>query len=78
MTVITQPSVSFGSPVRAPRSGFFTLNSRAVRNYDIFPDGKHFIGGVPSGTVASGAPGAPQIRVVLNWFEDVKQRAAGK
>jgi hypothetical protein len=27
---------------------------------------------------AAGTPSAPQIQVVLNWFEDVKQRALGK
>ena len=27
-------------------------------------------------TIASGQPSAPQIQVVLNWFEDVKQRVA--
>ena len=76
VSVRTQPSVSFGRPVRAPRSGFITHNSRTVRPYDILPDGKHFIGVVPARQTQSGQASS-QIQVVLNWFEDVKQRAPG-
>ena len=80
MSVSTKPSVSFGAPVRAPRTGFQPQAASSVRPYDILPDGKHFIGVVAAGQIASGAagPAAPQIQVVLNWFEDVKQRAPGK
>src|SRR5207302_4521974 len=35
MSVSTQPSVSFGSPVRAPRSGFATQIPASVRTFDI-------------------------------------------
>jgi hypothetical protein len=66
----------------APRAGFSTLQGAAVRTYDILPDGQHFIGTVPAGQAqtASGAvaPTGPQIQVVLNWFEDVKQRVPGR
>ena len=78
MSVSTQPSVSFGSPVHAPRSGFTTAVPAAVRTYDMMPDGQHFIGAVPAGQSRSGVPSGREIQVVLNWFEDVKQRASGK
>lgn len=78
MSFITQPSVSFGSPVRAPKSGFNTAVPANARTYDILPDGQHFIGVVPVGPSRSGSAGAPQIQVVLNWTEDVKQRVPGK
>ena len=79
MSVTTQPSVSFGTPARAPRSGFTTGVPASVRTYDILPDGKHFLGVVPAGqTQAGSAAGPQQIQVVLNWFEDVKQRAPGR
>jgi hypothetical protein len=48
-----------------------------VRTYDVLPDGKHFVGVVPAGQAQAGAPGMAQIQVVLNWFEDLKQRTAG-
>jgi Tol biopolymer transport system component len=71
VSVSTKPSVSFGSPVRAPRSGFNTSGPNSVRTYDILPNGK-FIGVVGAGQGTG--PAAPQIQVVLNWFEDLKQR----
>jgi len=74
----TRPSVNFGSPVRAPKSGFSTNVPSAVRTYDIFPDGNHFIGVVAAGQAQPGSAGSPPLQVVLNWFEDVKQRAPGK
>jgi hypothetical protein len=46
------------------------------RNYDITPDGKHFIVVLPdSSTSGDTKPGpAQQITVVLNWFDELKQR----
>lgn len=75
VTFNTQPTVSFGTPVEAPRSGFETRASSVPRNFDILPNGK-FIGVVAAGQTQTGSA-APQIQVVLNWFEDVKQRAPG-
>ncbi len=74
VSVTTKPSLSFGSPVRAPKAGFTTASPAVVRPYDILPDGKHFIGVAPAGQTQAGG-GPAQIQVVLNWFEDVKQRA---
>jgi Tol biopolymer transport system component/predicted Ser/Thr protein kinase len=74
VSVTTQPSLSFGSPVRATESGFNTAPPSNVRPYDILPDGKHFLGVVLAGQTQTGT-GPQQIQVVLNWFEDVKQRA---
>jgi Tol biopolymer transport system component len=77
MSASTRPSVSFGSPVRLLRSGFVTAAPGGVRTFDVLPDGQHFIGVVPVGETESSA-GPPQIHVVLNWFEDVRQRAPAK
>jgi serine/threonine-protein kinase len=77
ISVNTKPSVSFGSPVRAPRAGFGTQTGASVRTFDILPDGKRFIGVVRAGQQQPGTAG-PLIEVVLNWFEDVKQRAPVK
>ena len=48
------------------------------RNNDITLDGKRFLGVVAAGQTASGAPAAPQIQVVLNWFEELKARVPTK
>ena len=77
MSVSTKPTVTFGTPVRAPRSGFVTGAPGAVRTYDVLPDGRHFIGVVQAGQTQATSTGS-QIQVVLNWFEDLKQRAPVK
>ena len=54
-----------------PRGVLTDPGSTNVRSYDITPDGQRFIGVV---TPEAGSSD-PQIQVVLNWFEDLKQRA---
>ena len=43
------------------------------RPYDITPDGR-FVSPIAAGQSVSGRPTAPQIQVVLNWFEELKTR----
>ena len=70
----TQPSVTFGNPVEMTRAFTDSSYSTDVRNYDITPDGK-FIGLVDaSEQTQSGTAAASEIRVVLNWFEELKAR----
>jgi serine/threonine protein kinase len=73
MSFSAKPSVTFGSPVRAPRAGFIQGPPGSVRTYDVLPDGQHFIGVVRAGSLEE-SPKAAQIQVVLNWFDYVKQR----
>jgi serine/threonine-protein kinase len=70
VTVSTYPSFTFTRPVALPR--VFAIAPPAFpRPYDILPDGR-FIGvGAPDP-----GPGGPQIRVVLNWFEELKKLAS--
>src|SRR5262249_45800278 len=70
MSFSAKPSVTFGSPMRAPR-GVFSGPPGSVRTFDVLPDGQHFIGVVPAGSLEE-SPRPAQIQVVLNWFEDVK------
>jgi hypothetical protein len=73
VSVTTDGNVAFGNPVPAT----IGVNSAAPffpRPFDISPDGKRFIGVVSAEQSQSGAPVAPQIQVVLNWFEDLKAR----
>jgi hypothetical protein len=49
-----------------------------MRNYDLTPDGK-ILGLVDaSERTQSGNPDAPEFRVVLNWFEELKARVPAK
>jgi hypothetical protein len=81
ISVTTRPDFSFGSPVPVPRK-FTSAGLSApsnVRNYDLTPDGK-ILGLVDfaSEQTQSGNPDAPEFRVVLNWFEELKARVPAK
>ena len=69
-TITTQPSFSFGPPVLRPR-GYINGGPTFQRNYDVMLDGR-ILGVVPAGPTLSS--GTAQIQVVLNWFEELKQR----
>jgi len=67
----TKPAFTFTEPKALPVE---TEPSALGRPYDITPDGKWFL-------VIQRAPGAdpsektpPKINIVLNWFEELKQR----
>jgi serine/threonine-protein kinase len=44
----------------------------SIRNYDVLPDGR-LLGVVNAGAQASGLMETPEIRVVLNWTEELKR-----
>jgi hypothetical protein len=73
VSVTTRPTFTFGTPVLLPRP-FVERGPAFERNHDITFDGTRFLGVVAAGQSASGAPAAPQIQVVLNWLEELKQR----
>jgi serine/threonine-protein kinase len=73
VAISTQPSLTFGNPVALPIKGF-VQRVGSWRDYDISPDGKQFLVMLPPGTASSDASQALQIQVVLNWFEELKQR----
>ena len=77
VSVTTRPTFTFGNPVSMPRP-FVDRSPAFERNNDITLDGKRFVGVVAAGQTASGAPAAPQIQVVLNWFEELKARVPTK
>ena len=77
VSVTTRPTFAFGNPVPVPRP-FVGRGPGFERNNDITPDGKRFLGVVPAGQTAFGAPATAQIQVVLNWFEELKARVPTK
>ena len=75
--VTMQPTFAFGNPAPLPRPAFQQdSNNDVTRQYDIMPDGQHFIARIVAGsTKQTDTVGqTPQIQVVLNWFEELKQR----
>lgn len=59
-------------PENLPIEGFRLGLSN--RNYDITPDGEHRLMVYPAATSDSGEPVTPRINIVLNWFEELKER----
>jgi serine/threonine-protein kinase len=78
--ISTQSGFAFGNSLPVPRPGVWVdSNNDAGRQWDVMPDGQHFIVKIPAG--AAGQPGqtqTQQIEVVLNWFEELKQRVPSK
>jgi eukaryotic-like serine/threonine-protein kinase len=67
--IITQPSFSAGTP-KALFEGPYQTNPVSTPNYDVSADGQRFLM-LKAGEQAD-APA--QINVVLNWFEELKQK----
>jgi serine/threonine-protein kinase len=76
VSVTMRPTFTFGNPVAA--AGLRPFRDRGPdfeREIDITLDGKRFLGVITAGEdTASSAAAAPQIEVVLNWFEELKAR----
>ena len=69
----TLPNVAFSDVIQVSQGEFVNASSNNFpRNADITPDGK-LLGLMYAETTKSGAILAPQIQVVLNWFQELKQ-----
>jgi Tol biopolymer transport system component len=68
VTMTTQPTVGFSNPVPVQRR-FGGAGPTTPRPFDIMPDGR-IIAPLDTSQTQTG----PQIQVVLNWFEELKQR----
>ncbi|MET0214975.1 MAG: protein kinase [Vicinamibacterales bacterium] len=70
--VVTRPSIAFGTATVLPRMPRPGLLLSDLRGYDVLADGR-----VISTTAGDAANAAlrPEVRVVLNWFEELKRLA---
>jgi eukaryotic-like serine/threonine-protein kinase len=68
--IATQPSFAAGKP-KVLFAGQYVPTPVTFPNYDVSPDGQRFLMLKPS-DAAEAAP--TQINVVLNWFEELKQK----
>ncbi len=71
ISIATEPQFAFGGEQTLPIEGFRVF--AAFRDYDITPNGEQFVMVFPADEVDDG-PSRPQINVVLNWFEELKER----
>lgn len=79
VSATTQPRLIFGTPRELPRpGGILTLGTTGPRPYDISPDGQRILAVIAESTVGNQPTARPELRVVLNWFEELKQRAPAK
>ncbi len=73
VTVSTAQGFSFGRETKLPRP-FTNAAPWSPNTYDISRDGRRFLGLTGDVRTDSAAPVGPEIRVVLNWFEELRQR----
>jgi Tol biopolymer transport system component len=73
--VITEPSLSLGTPQKLFQSEYLPFSESAGTPWDIHPDGDCFIMiKPPPGATATVATGPRKINIVLNWDEELKER----
>ena len=73
VTVTTRPSFEISkSPATVTRPQPVGGGPKLPRQYDVSPDGEHFI--IALADESSSNPFQAQIRIVLNWSEELKQR----
>jgi len=66
--VTTQPAFAIGNPVIWMRGGLSTIGPTAARQWDMMPDGRVL------GIATAASATARELRVVLNWTEELKTR----
>jgi hypothetical protein len=75
--VAMKPAFAVGNPELVSTEGLLLVRGNVPREYDIAADGKRFV--VATVAAGSGSSGnTPQIEVVLNWVEELKQRVPTK
>jgi len=72
VAIQTRPTFSFGEPVAIPIDMSVQGQTQQYRRYDVMPDGKRFL--VLTTNAPLGTRSSPQVRVILNWIEELKQR----
>ena len=68
--VTTEQTFSAGTPRVLFEGVYLGAGGQGLAQYDVSPDGDRFVMIQP----VEGVGGMSQINVVLNWFEELKQR----
>jgi len=70
VSIDRDPTFTPGRPVVLFEGEYQRLSGDSGRDYDLSPDGRRFL----MIRAADGNPPVPQINIVLNWFEELKER----
>ena len=70
--IVTEPAFAFSNEQTLPVEGFNVV--LGYRDYDMSPDGERLLMVFPADQPDSGEPARLQINVVLNWFEELRER----
>ncbi len=70
--IVTEPAFAFSNEKTLPVEGFNVVIG--YRDYDMSPDGERLLMVFPADQPDSGEPARLQINIVLNWFEELKER----
>ncbi|MDA2935007.1 protein kinase [Acidobacteria bacterium AH-259-D05] len=70
--IVTEPSFAFSNEQTLPAEGFTV--ARGYRDYDMSPDGERLLMVFPADRPDPGEASRPQINIILNWFEELKER----
>lgn len=77
LTVMASQGFAFGPAPPVTRL-FFNNSGAAERTYDVASDGKRFLGLLSPDAAGASASARPELRIVLNWFEELKARVPVK
>jgi serine/threonine-protein kinase len=78
VSVETEGSFKSGKPEFLFRGPYVVLGANEGHPWDISPDGKRFLMMKGAGSASSTTGGPRKINIVLNWFEELKQRVPTK
>ena len=72
INILTEPAFSFGAEREWPIDGFVYISY--TKSHDVAPDGQRFLVVVPADQSSAAVASRSQINIVLNWFEELKER----
>jgi serine/threonine-protein kinase len=78
VSITTRPAFSAGNPFTAPGNVPNTNPFGEPRNFDVAQDGRWITVADPTASALTQTYGVNQMLVVLNWFEELKQRVPVK
>jgi serine/threonine-protein kinase len=78
VSVETDPAFKAAKPETLFKGTYVQLSTSSGQPWDISPDGKRFLMMKDAGSTSSETGGPRKINIVLNWFEELKQRVPGK
>ena len=70
----TDPTLERGSPAEGFVADPTSLAINGIPRYDVTPDGAHLLASVRPGAVTPTGDEVPHINIILNWFEELKER----